>query len=355
MAGGNARFDTIHRVTALAVGALSVVVAVVVAVVVLLDLFGISNPLGDESSLKAERTANRLPAEYLYLDDERVDAYLGQLEGGLAPSEARSSTSAREDRATAGTAEIAQVGRTVRQEETVSREVSLKAADRYYRLESIFRQHFGTATNTGKDVAFHQMTANGKGCDGLARLGKLPEGEIVRILGAALEVPTYALALAKVAHAPQYAAPVQRYSDFRVSRAGLAKLARHYQRGLARYVQGFGDDPRLLLRMTIAASGEGQPPCTVLMPVRYSKLADAPSLLSGAVTVVGKVVRHLSPRRSKYFDVEADVTYGNAVRTAGGPIKQTLGLEGKLGKNAVASSATARYPGLVVLPIAMYK
>ena len=39
-------------------------------------------------------------------------------------------------------------------------------------------------------------------------------------------------------------------------------------------------------------------PCHVFMPARYSKLIDAPSLLTGPMTVVGKVVRRLTEDRA---------------------------------------------------------
>jgi hypothetical protein len=347
--GGN-RLDTLGTVLKV----LGIAVGLGASILVVLELLGVVSVFGAEGDSTSERLGDRLPGEYLYLDDERVDAYLGQLEGGIAPSEARSMTKARERRLDAGLSEVAQVGSTVREEETVAREVSLKAADRYYKLESDFDERFGAETNDGRDVDFHQLRASKKGCDSLERIRKLPEGEIVRITGAKLQAPTYALALAKVAHAPQYVAPFQDAHHFRLAREDLSRLARNHQRSLRAYVRRFGGDPRLLLRMTIPPR-HGTRVCTVLLPVRYSKLADSPSLLSGAVTVVGKVVRHLTRKTTEYYDVETAVTYGNAVRAASKPIKDTLGLEGPLGTNAVGASAIARYPGLVVLPIAMYK
>jgi hypothetical protein len=69
-----------------AVGTLVVKGAVLFATgVVLLELAGVIDVLDEDQG--APLQAQRLPAEFLYLDDERVDAYLGQLRGGLAPSE----------------------------------------------------------------------------------------------------------------------------------------------------------------------------------------------------------------------------------------------------------------------------
>jgi hypothetical protein len=91
---------------------------------------------------------------------------------------------------------------------------------------------------------------------------------------------------------------------------------------------------------------------------QYSKLTRAPSLLTGRVTVVGKVVRVLSDRSDgtdRYFDVEGAVTYGRAVRRAAQPVRQALRLRGAVGRDAVRQASMVQYAGLVVLPIAIFK
>ena len=59
-----------------------------VSLIVALDLVGVLDVFGDEQIEPS--SGSRLPQEFLYLDDERVDAYLGQLRGGLSPTEQRS-------------------------------------------------------------------------------------------------------------------------------------------------------------------------------------------------------------------------------------------------------------------------
>ena len=71
--------------------------------------------------------------------------------------------------------------------------------------------------------------------------------------------------------------------------------------------------------------------------------------------MVGKVVRRLTEKDPRYFDVETATTYDPAVQTADPLLRRTLGLSGSLGGEVVSASATTDYPGLVVLPLAMYK
>jgi hypothetical protein len=82
-------------------------------------------------------------------------------------------------------------------------------------------------------------------------------------------------------------------------------------------------------------------------------LTEAQSLLTGSITIVGKVVRRLTKGSSpRYFDVEPAVIYARAARNADEAVKVTLGLDrGRV----VNASAIVDYPGLVVLPLAMYK
>jgi hypothetical protein len=83
------------------------------------DWFGVWElPIGASEIDSDARQADRLPGEYLYLDDERVLAYLGQLRGGVSASEERSMTSSSQKEAKLGVSEVVQIGGTLKEERT---------------------------------------------------------------------------------------------------------------------------------------------------------------------------------------------------------------------------------------------
>ena len=181
----------------------------------------------------------------------------------------------------------------------------------------------------------------------MRRLTEIKEGQILRILGANLLVPTYALALAKVAHADQFRAEGQD----EVPGRRLALLAREGQRGLKQLVETLGSDPLLPFWLQIKAKRG----CQVFMPAQYSKVIDAPSMLTGPVTIVGKVVRRLTKSERKYFDVDTAVRWEGALRESTPGVRRTLGLNRRGLQQMVNATATVHFPGLVLLPLAIYK
>ncbi|MGH2824701.1 MAG: DUF6414 family protein [Thermoleophilaceae bacterium] len=329
------------------VGALLVKAAVVfVTVVVLLQIFGVIDGF-DEDPATPEAHVQRLPGEHLYLDDERVDAYLGQLRGGIAPSERQSVSVTRSRNAELALQQVVQVGAKVEEQRVVERTVSSRAADRYYLLEAELMTRFAHADQVG--LRFRRVRANAQGCREIASGRAIKSGQIIRITGAHLRVPTYALALAKVAHAAQFLAPQQADA---VSPEALSRLAERNQAGLERFVNSFGADPRLPFRLVIR---HREMTCTIFLPARYSKLVEAPSLLTGKITVVGKVVRTLAGEGREYFDVETAARYGRAVLRADPAVQDVLGLSGDATRAVVNESARISSPALVVLPLAIYK
>jgi hypothetical protein len=312
----------------------------------LLDFLGIFEGFGEEDEPESLVTpsGHRLPGEHLYLDDERVDAYLGQLRGGLAASERQQVSVSRSRNAELALQQVVQVGASIEEQQLVERTVSSRAADRFYLLEAELMARFGQSEHVG--FRFRRVRSNAEGCRQIRRGTVIRPGQIIRITGAHLRVPTYALALAKVAHAAQFLASHQ--AD-RVSPEALSQLAELRQESLQRFVGGFGTDPRLPFRLEVGSN------CTIFLPARYSKLVDAPSLLTGQVTVVGKVVRTLVGEGKTYFDVETASRYGRAVQDAGPAVQQVLGFAGADSRAIVNESARVAAPALVVLPLAVYK
>jgi hypothetical protein len=189
------------------------------------------------------------------------------------------------------------------------------------------------------------IEARSTACPEIEGLERIKEGQILRILGANLRVPTYALALAKVAHADQFHTDYQK----KVLPRRLAQFAREGQRGLKRFVKSLGPDPQLPFWI------QPRKGCEVFMPARYSKVNDAPSMLTGPVTIVGKVVRRLTRSERKYFDVDTAVRWVRALKESPPGVRRTLGLNRGGIRQMVNSTATVEYPGLVLLPLAIYK
>jgi hypothetical protein len=314
------------------------VVSLILALVVLIEVLGNGQVEPSYDS--------RLPGEYLYLDDERVDAYLGQLRGGLSPTEQRSISLTQSRQAQLGVEQVVQVGGNVEHKEVIERTVSSQAADRFYILETELAARFSDPDAIGPQ--FRRLEAKRHGCEEIAQLETIKEGQILRITGAQLLVPTYALALARVAHADQFLDAAQQPLE----PVRLSRFAGESQPALRELVDRLGADPRVPFRLQIRRR---KGPCQVFIPVRYSKLIDAPSLLTGPMTIVGKIVRRLTRIERTYFDVDTAVRYMRALREAPVGVKRALGLDSVPISDIVNNSATVEYPGLVLLPLAMYK
>ena len=91
------------------------------------------------------------------------------------------------------------------------------------------------------------------------------------------------------------------------------------------------------------------------MPAQYSKVIDAPSMLTGPITIVGKVVRRLTQLEETYFDVDTAVRWERALKQSPPRVRRLLHLDEVGIRKVVTSSATVSYPGLVLLPLAIYK
>jgi hypothetical protein len=317
--------------------------AAIVVFLFFLDFFGIFEGFGDDDEPVAlgQPTGHRPPGEHLYLDDERVDAYLSQLRGGFAATEQQSVSVKRTRNTELALQQGVQVGASVEEEQAVQRTVESRAADRFYLLEAELLSRFGQSEHAA--FRFRRVRARAHGCRQIKR-GVIKPGQIIRITGAHLRVPTYALALAKVAHAAQFRASHQGEN---VNLEALSELAGSRPKSLQDFVEGFGTDPRLPFRLEMGS-------CTVFLPARYSKLVDAPSLLTGQVTVVGKVVRTLTGTSKTYFDVETAARYGRAVQDAARRVQDVLLLSGAE-IDVVNESARVAAPAIVVVPLAIYK
>jgi len=345
-------------------GPIATAVVALSTVVVLLDWFGIADTLGEE----AERNrTQRLPGEFLYLDQERSDAFLGQLQNGLAPTETRTAKIARKREAKIGGSETAQLGGSVEESEEAVSTISPKAADRAYvlhgRLAEDFKREAGVLSQEavgGQEGKYAELDTDQSFDQVLDEMSALNEGDFVRIDNARLRLPTYTLALGKLAHAELFRSPGQRKRRLRVSRRDLSTFAIRRQKALEAYVTSFGEDPRLPFRLDVSRPKADSKPATpdqlsVFLPGRYSSLVDAPSLLTGRVTILGKVIRKVDGKEPTYYDAETAVTYERAVKGARRGVRRILAVPKGTGREVVQASATASPPALVVVPVVIYK
>src|SRR4029077_7063003 len=129
-------------------------------------------------------TGTDRPAEFLYLDNNRVAAYLAQVEGGLAPSEHLTDKLTTEANAKVGRGDFA-VGGTAQEERFVERTVTPTAASTFFKLENDLEQ------DDNQDARLFDLQAGDfSNLAGLEDQG-LGEGSFVIIHGARLVSPRY--------------------------------------------------------------------------------------------------------------------------------------------------------------------
>jgi hypothetical protein len=309
-----------------------------------------------------------LPGEYLYLDIDRVDAYLGQLSNGLSASEKRSATSTlTEEAGSTAAAGAVKVGVTAQQSRTTEFTVTPTATDRFYTLltslENDFSNKLAVVDPTSQD--FDSF---------LHKAGAPHEGEFIKILNARLQVPTFVLPLPKVAYAARSLVHVKesdgaRFDQPNVSRRELAELISRHPRAVNRYLKPLGADPEIPTVVRAQLRDRPNQLFTFYLPLQYDKLSDAPALVTGNLTIVGKVIRQLRERKGHpkvddfrdpvYYDVQAASAYTSAVQQTTAPLRAALHLPAAKADVPAAAvvdaSVTMAPPGMVVMPIAIYK
>lgn len=313
-------------------------------------------------------TPDTPPAEYLYLDTDRVRAYLGQVLGGLGANETR--TDSITEALTAGLKGdgLADITGSRTRASSVSKVVTPRAGDRFYQLLEVLRE-FDNAQRPAGRVAPWLTTVDGDLGSPAAfkrfhdRLENVADGDFIRIHDAHLFLPAFATFFHKTRYATLYKPvgppePSQRPYLLHLREAGAVD----------RYRRLLGKDMTLPFVLPITAGG-GQVKLTVFVPARYSKLVDNGRLLAGDINLVGKVI-YKDPRlpgdstcrdlhrRCLYVDLETISDYSAALRSAAEPVRRSLGLETRRRLNlrrTVRSFVRFDTPVLVVLPVAIYQ
>jgi hypothetical protein len=338
---------------------------------------------GRDASDNLQFTPPDKPAEYLYLDVARVLTYLPQLVGGL-PADQREEISRTQGigidlKATSG----AGGSGSVEEKRTLARSLTETAGSRFYQLldrltkRKDFHEYYAQARDADRLKEAKPLDANS--------LNHVREGDFVRISGLELVMPSYA---------SDY--DIYKTRTDIVAASSSRSYTRKQRRQLATFLNAAGKRPRLCF---VATVGSGDEKLSLLLPAQYALLGAQSELLTGEQTVVGKVIRTLVPNegsgeegfsRERYTDIATVASFRPAVRALPGfvldlhsraaldSLQQTrkrLGLSkndpsyrdrlAEYERNALRSRRTLRQalarqttitaPGLVILPIAIYK
>ena len=362
------------------------------AAVVGLALLLILNAAGSSAPTVADLPpADAPPLEYVDLDARQVATYVGQLEDGLATTEQRTEQLTHSVNASIAGGPLAQIGGSEQSQVGTQATVTPTAADLFYAFMRLLR--------AGGEAHCSRLPADAgkcdpRGCNGRSRtrwLGELDAqwseqaitdqvscigvGNFVRIAHVQMFLPPYAQALprAQSAQAVYGAMPASRRAFTSAIQSTTVRA------GLARYAKLVGEDPRL----PFLAAPYGSPDrigsgVTFFIPVDYSGLSTEPSLLTGSVTVVGKII-YYAPGGSSYIDYPTIEQFGGPLLKESKGFLDAIGVcssvppAGALARpapsdapssrctspqrilDAVKASVTFRPPLVVVLPVAVYQ
>jgi hypothetical protein len=310
------------------------------------------------------------PPDYAYLDNARVALYLGQLQGGLARSEQLSEQLSQGRNAGLSAGGVA-VGGSAGSSASRERVVTPTATARFYQLLDLL----------DRDGYLHRIDVSAASNMLVREFAQVPEGTFVQLRRCRLRIPSY-IQLAQLNFgSSRYYSPSMAYQglgegqplttealgralvragrlkDFlgggvtvRVGEAQIARAMGH----LAAVVKRNPRVPFSTCDGSAAAKPRG---VDLLFPVRLGTLSSEPTLLSGPVTIVGKLVRSVRTHEEYVdqpslaeFEVATHAVDNAASDESASDEEEDDKLSGEL-----ASDATVLAPGAVILPIAIYK
>jgi hypothetical protein len=260
-------------------------------------------PANRSTDIFSVPATRRPPAEYLYLDSTRIATYLSQLENGLSQSELETLSNSTSFNVSGGGKGL-QAGGTVQSTRSLQATVTPTAASLFYRLEGrLSERDWLDSDNAASD--FKHFEAPLLGPDAAQ------EGQFVELKNCLLTLPAFARVYPKLKPTTPALPLSLRIDD---------NHAQHFD---------------------------------LLFPVDYTALANEPSLFGTRLTVVGKLIRKVSPGRS-YTDVVTKTAFSHALATHGA-LLTTLRLPSETLLRQFAAAVRVRGPGAVILPIAILK
>jgi hypothetical protein len=322
---------------------------------VLFHDFRLRSPIGPEA--EADSVRRPVPAEFLYLDNERVGAYLAQLAGGIAKSERLTETLRKEDSAKVSGGSFFEVGASAQRENFIEQQVTPTATANFFRL----------LADLLEQEKLHEVSV-----DDLGDFEHLGEGAFVRFESHDLRTPIYANSYLVVRQAGTLKSLFATVGTDEFERDQVEAE----REGARDYAHQVGPNPRIVFALT----PEQDETIKFLLPVRYRRLTDERSLIKdggGRFTVVGKVVRifrNAPANGDAYVDSPTRETWKKPLeRVPAHLLERSSGLcetpvGGERPDHAVAPSdlrscvlkrlveqTTIPGEGAVILPVAIYK
>jgi hypothetical protein len=220
------------------------------------------------------------PAEYLYLDVARVLTYLPQAEGGLPENETESiegTNSVSVD--LKGTAVGA--GGSAQRKRSASRSLTPTTGSRFLSL----------LDHLDEDGQLKQLDLDHFDPDDFEAL---KEGDFVRLRSADITMPSYAV---------DY--DINKTRRHVIVASGQKALEPEQHRQINAFLAAAGENPRVSFLLTPKVGGQLY---SLLLPAQYSLLSAEPTLLTGRHTVIGKVMRRLGTRQANPGFIEKPYT-----------------------------------------------
>jgi hypothetical protein len=273
------------------------------------------------------------PREFLYLDGARVDAYVSQLEGGLATIQKTSAT-AIDKRSAEISAAPSKASREVQAQDAFERSVTPTTTSRFTSLVTYLKDRHDLKT-LPRLAALEKTSerAHARADAFLRAWTGASQGTFVQI-SAPVKVPSFGRLYQAISLVPPKSA---------AGRQGKKLLA------------AVGPDPRFPISVEVDST-DGVP-LRLILPLQYSLLGSEASLLGGSVTVIGKVLYRIHPKRRPFRDTQTWSRFRPVIRRADTPdrLLKRFGLQRGSVRRELERYKTVKGPAAVILPVAIYK
>jgi hypothetical protein len=305
------------------------------------------------------------PPNYAYLDSGQVALFLGQLEGGLATSEqlTQQLTQGRNAGLNAGPLSL---GGSNGSQSTAQREVTPTVTARFYQLLDLLDH----------DGFLHTINAAAAPAKVVRAFARVREGSFVKLKNCTLEVPDF-VRLEQLSRASRGATSANALLEAATNGGGaassefdaltLAKAMAHRinhfvgtaqsvipaktEHGLEqaeRSLDKAGPNPFVPLSTCDGKTDARPRGIDYLFPIHLADLSAEQSLLAGPVTIVGMLVRSVRTKANDYVDQSAFTTFA-------APVERLDALAASDMYGELVADAVVLNPGVVILPMAIYK
>ena len=318
------------------------------------------------------------PPDYAYLDNARVALYLGQLEGGIANSEQLTQQLTRNGNAGLSAGGLS-LGGSVGSTATAERVVTPTATARFYQLLDLL----------GRDRYLHTINMRERPGQIARAFAAVPEGSFVELQNCSVKLPAYVQLMRgarsgfdvydqfglDLGFASPTIALVQAQLDagqivdngsYKTPKGLTIAVLRRIHRAIQLLLDRVGRNPRVPLSTCDDNIPKPDPALgpdllvdplngvDLLMPIQLANLSPEPTLLSGPVTMVGKLVRAVRNNKASYVDDQSLTTFASALAQID-DATSGLGSSRTTYHQELDDDAAVLAPGAVILPVAIYK